>query len=172
MEMKTLRCLVLALVFLPLGARAENAITVLQENLVKFDDGKVVEAEGVDLAKKEYVALYYSAHWCPPCRKFTPDLSAWYDAASKKHPEFELVFVSSDKDEDAMKGYMEWGKMNYPAVAYSKRRDKAISQHGASGIPYMVVLDKDGNQVLGKKAGEDWKYPGAVLEDLKALLEK
>ncbi len=26
---------------------------------------------------KAYVVLYFSAHWCPPCKRFTPILSQW-----------------------------------------------------------------------------------------------
>ncbi len=29
---------------------------------------------------KAYVMLYFSAHWCPPCKRFTPVLSEWYIA--------------------------------------------------------------------------------------------
>ena len=67
------------------------------------------------------VAFYASAHWCPPCRAFTPALAAAYlkllqrrAAAAKKDdgdgdgaggsgdeppppPPFEVVFVSADR---------------------------------------------------------------------------
>lgn len=26
------------------------------------------------------VGLYFSAHWCPPCKGFTPELAKWYEA--------------------------------------------------------------------------------------------
>ena len=50
----------------------------------------------------KYTALYFSAHWCPPCRMFTPKLVEWYNNFKPKHPDFELVFVSSDRDQAAM----------------------------------------------------------------------
>ena len=27
------------------------------------------------LSGKEVVGLYFSAHWCPPCKQFTPELA-------------------------------------------------------------------------------------------------
>jgi nucleoredoxin len=32
-----------------------------------------------DALNKHVVGLYFSAHWCPPCRGFTPNLVAKYN---------------------------------------------------------------------------------------------
>ena len=29
------------------------------------------------------VALYFSAHWCPPCQQFTPILKDFYDSVNE-----------------------------------------------------------------------------------------
>jgi thiol-disulfide isomerase/thioredoxin len=55
----------------------------------------------VDLRGTDMVGIYVSAHWCPPCRTFTPQLVQLYKdiaAASKK---FGVVFVSGDRDAKA-----------------------------------------------------------------------
>lgn len=31
------------------------------------------------LSGKKIIGLYFSAHWCPPCRQFTPVLSTVYE---------------------------------------------------------------------------------------------
>ena len=49
------------------------------------------------LAGKEVIGLYFSAHWCPPCRGFTPALGKFYDSI-KDAKNFEIIFVSSDRD--------------------------------------------------------------------------
>ena len=43
------------------------------------------------------VGLYFSAHWCPPCRRFTPRLVDFRDRLGKESP-LEIVFVSCDRD--------------------------------------------------------------------------
>ena len=45
------------------------------------------------------LGLYFSAHWCPPCRGFTPKLAEWYKSVKETLPEFEIVFASSDRDQ-------------------------------------------------------------------------
>ena len=55
----------------------------------------------------EYVAVYFSAHWCPPCRNFTPLLCQWYEEVNKAGKVCQIVFVTSDKDDAAFKGYFE-----------------------------------------------------------------
>ena len=48
--------------------------------LVKAD-GSSVEAEKA-LAGKELIAYYFSGHWCPPCRRFTPMLKTFYQVGA------------------------------------------------------------------------------------------
>ena len=44
--------------------------------------GEVVKADEV-LSDKKILAYYFSAHWCPPCRNFTPILSDFYTVKSR-----------------------------------------------------------------------------------------
>ena len=65
----------------------------------------------IDLQEKikdcQIVALYFSAHWCPPCRNFTPLLNTFYENANSDGKKMEIIFVSSDNDEQAFKEYFE-----------------------------------------------------------------
>ena len=50
--------------------------------------------------KDKVVGIYFSAHWCPPCRSFTPELAKTYKLLTEEQQKhFEIVFVSSDNDE-------------------------------------------------------------------------
>ena len=47
------------------------------KSLMKVD-GSMQSAESA-LAGKDIVMFYFSAHWCPPCRGFTPILKEFYE---------------------------------------------------------------------------------------------
>lgn len=140
--------------------------------------GKLVAVKGRSLAPApadqldgaRYVAVYYSAHWCPPCRGFTPELVRAYKEIKAKHPDFEIVFVSSDRDEGAMKGYMTEYNMEWPALSYKERRGVRPLRRPSHerGIPNLVFMDANGKDISTSYTA-DGKYrgPRAVLADIK-----
>merc|ERR1712080_266889 len=71
-------------------------------DLILTKSGKKATSEVV--ADKKKVLVYFSAHWCPPCRGFTPLLKGAYDS-DLKDANVEIVFVSSDQDEDGAFSY-------------------------------------------------------------------
>jgi nucleoredoxin len=91
-------------------------------------------------------AFYFSAHWCPPCRGFTPQLAEWYKT-SLKDKGLEVVFVSSDKDEKSFQDY--FAEQPWLALSYSCRKEKAQLSNlfGVRGIPAFVLIDKDGSVI-------------------------
>ena len=52
-----------------------------------------------DALSGKTVGIYFSAHWCPPCRGFTPKLAEAYQKLKANGKELEIVFVSSDRDQ-------------------------------------------------------------------------
>ena len=130
----------------------------------RFPEG-LVDANGksVDLAtlKDKTVAVYCSAHWCPPCRVFTPQLVKFANANKTK---LAVVFISSDKGADEMFAYMKETKMPWPAVPFKSAGGGAIKrEQDVSGIPTLLVYGKNGE--LLTKNGRD-------LDGLKKLLGK
>ena len=91
--------------------------------------------------KDKYLMLYFSAHWCPPCRAFTPKLSAAYTKLkAERGDDFELVFVSSDKDEDAFDEYHK--EMTFCALPFECRDAKKLlsKKYDVTGIPKLIML--------------------------------
>jgi nucleoredoxin len=103
--------------------------------------------------------IYFSAHWCPPCRGYTPQLASTY-SSSTKLDEVEIIFVSSDQDQAAFDGYH--GEMPWLALPYSDRaaKDKLSELYGVRGIPTLVVLNADGTVVTTGGRGKESTWLG------------
>ena len=121
----------------------------------------------VDTLSDKVIGVYFSAHWCPPCRTFTPELVKFYDKLKKDEKPFEIVFVSSDRSKDAMYEYMEEMDMKWLALPYGdEHRALLSSKFGVSGIPMFVVLNSKGELITkngrsevmgGTKAFKNWE---------------
>jgi thiol-disulfide isomerase/thioredoxin len=118
----------------------------------------------------EYLAIYFSAHWCPPCRAFTPQLVTWYNGFKPKHPNFELVFVSDDHDEAGMTEYMTTMAMPWPAVAYGERNLSRLNKFANTGIPDLVLVDSSGKVLSDSFDGSTYLGPEHVLDDIQKQL--
>ena len=95
-------------------SKIQNVIGAKLSNLVALEGKKLGPFKSDSLASKKYIAVYYSASWCGPCRNFTPDLVKWYKRNASKSELFELIFVSADRSESQMQGYMIEDKMPWP----------------------------------------------------------
>merc|ERR1712012_1419217 len=138
------------------------------QTFIKVDDTKVA-ADDV-IASKKFIGFYFSAHRCPPCRMFTPKLKEWYAEAKDKG--VEIVFVSADKDAQAMKDYMKgrkdrtwWNTIkqslgggspydskkahgDWLAVEHGNDLTKSLgSKFGVEGIPSLAIIKPDGTVV-------------------------
>lgn len=121
---------------------------LLGEHLIENRTDQVAEAfrqVSIDELNNKVVGLYFSAHWCPPCRAFTPILADAYkkaDAAAKE--KFEIVFISSDRDESSFDEYFH--EMPWKALPFSDRKtkEKLAKQFNIRGIPTLVILSTDG----------------------------
>jgi nucleoredoxin len=105
----------------------------------------------VALHNARLVGLYFSAHWCGPCRSFTPMLAEMYAHLKEHRPShgLEIVFVSSDRDANSFSQY--FGTMPWQAVPFDQIQmiKSALNMtYGIRGIPSLVVLDAVTGQVV------------------------
>uniref|UniRef100_A0A0G4H5A4 protein-disulfide reductase n=1 Tax=Chromera velia CCMP2878 TaxID=1169474 RepID=A0A0G4H5A4_9ALVE len=136
--------------------------SVLLSETLDTKSGKKTTAEV--LAGKKLVLIYFSAHWCPPCRGFTPVLAEAY----KKYGggDIEVIFVSSDRDESSFNDY--YGSMPWAALPFAEReaKGKLSSTHGVSGIPTLIVMDDKGGVIT-----KDGRSAVAQTQDLEKCKE-
>ena len=143
---------------------------LVKGDLVTSKNGTLQVANDQAFEKKKLIALYFSGRWCPSCRKFTPELVDYYNRVAAAHPEFEVVFVSSDRSGPAMEEYMRDTKMPWPAVKYEKIAEKEeLKKYAGSGIPCLVLVDASGKVISDSYAGKTYLGPSKVLRDLDQL---
>ena len=139
-------------------------------DLISWHNGGLVRFDDEALEKKKMIALYFSAHWCPPCRKFTPQLVEYYNRVAPQHPEFEIIFVSFDRSQFAMETYMREANMPWPAIDFAKVPGKeAIRKYAGEGIPCLVLVDASGKVIFDSFAGKEYLGPAKVLADLDLI---
>jgi nucleoredoxin len=144
--------------------------SLVKGELVASKNGVLRPYLDAEFEKKKLIGLYFSAHWCGPCRKFTPNLVAYYNRNVTAHPEFEILFVSNDKTAAAMEGYMREQEMPWPAVNYDKiGGNGALLKYFGASIPCLVIVDETGKVIFDTYAGQNYRGPEAVLNDLDQL---
>jgi len=127
-----------------------SAWEALLGNTLQGQDGKTIDVAEA-LKEKDCIGLYFSAHWCPPCRGFTPQLAELYkELTGSKGKNFEIVFVSSDKDDEQFKSY--FNEMPWLALPFSDRdrKQSLSSKFKVGGIPTLVLLNADGTVITTK----------------------
>ncbi|XP_047473815.1 nucleoredoxin-like [Penaeus chinensis] len=114
-----------------------------------------------DAIKDAYKGLYFSAHWCPPCKAFTPQLISVYEKIKKKEGNFQMIFVSSDRSEESWRAYHS--TMPWLSVAWEcedVRRELATNLE-VQGIPTFVVLAPDNTVITAEGRAELTEDPEA-----------
>jgi thiol-disulfide isomerase/thioredoxin len=152
------------------AANGDAIYKFLKGDLVRPRNGTFAPADDEAFAKKKLIAFYFSAHWCAPCQKFTPQLVEYYNRVTPQHPEFEIVFFSHDKSASAMEAYMRETNMPWPAIDFQKLQAKeTLKKNAGEGIPALVLVDGTGKVLSSSHAGSQYLGPGKVLGDLDAI---
>lgn len=137
----------------------------------RYGIGRLVDENGNDVPLSavagKIVGLYFSAHWCPPCRAFSPILSEF---AKKHSSEFAVVFVSLDNSEEQFKEYVQ-GKGWY-CIPYSEshlRQKLQASDFQVTMIPTLAICDfregKEGKCITTWGKSAVTKNPDGCLKE-------
>lgn len=143
--------------------RAEDSAPAYHSAIVDSFGKNIVSVSGkLDasvIKTKKYLFVYFSAHWCPPCRKFTPKLVDFYNK-NYAGGDFDLIFVSSDESQGEMKSYMKGEKMPWIGLKLDSKPARALKKmRRGTGIPCLILIDETGN-VISQSYDENGKYTG------------
>ena len=156
---------------------APKPFKTLLGSVLRKPDGSTVPTSSIE---GKNLALYFSAHWCPPCKGYTPVLAELYKAMKASgRDDFEFIFVSSDRDEGSFNGYH--GEHPWLALPFNMRAEKEelSTRFGIEGIPSLVVVDSEGN-VINKNArgatandptGAEFPWYPKKMEELSTTVE-
>lgn len=149
--------------------------------LYTFNWMLIVQVPVVSLVGKT-VGLYFSAKWCLP-GMFTPKLISVYNkikqmVETKGDEDFEIVFVSSDRDEDSFRSY--FGSMPWLALPFGDPMIKVLAKHfDVQGIPCLIILGpngktvtKQGRNLINLYRENAYPFTGARLEELVKEMEE
>ena len=136
----------------------------LGQKLLADKGSKTVDVSVLDAVP--VVALYFSAHWCPPCKMFTPLLATHYAAINAGQKQLEVVFVSADQSEDEFKNYyaeQPWLSVQFDADNLGDIADK----FEVTTIPALIILNKDGTVKIANGKAQLEQKKAAVIDDWK-----
>lgn len=97
--------------------------------------------------KGKILVVDFWASWCGPCRSEIPHVKEVY--AKYKDKGVAILSVSIDKKDADWKKALAEEKMPWPQVCAPGAGKDIMKEYQFSGIPYIILLDKDG-KILAK----------------------
>ena len=123
------------------GSAEIKDVTPFLPEEFESNNGKVTKEE---VLKNEIIGVYFSAHWCGPCRAFTPRLTQFYKNANSEKKQLEIIFNSSDQDLEGFKEY--FGTMPWNATPFESNEKSQIDEAcGINSIPQLIIFDNKGH---------------------------
>jgi thiol-disulfide isomerase/thioredoxin len=109
-------------------------------------DGKSIALSSL---RGKVVLIDFWASWCGPCRMENPNVVRLYN--EKKNQGFEVYSVSLDKDKTAWMNAIEKDGLIWPSHVSDLGywNSVVVKQYGLQGIPFTVLVGKDG-KILAK----------------------
>eukprot|EP00961_Rhodomonas_salina_P232810 3145648-Rhodomonas_salina.1 len=102
------------------------------------------------------IAVYFSAHWCPPCQRFQPKLLETYQNAQRENKPMEVVMVCADRKEEEYANHVSGLPWRAVSWAQKSKLGKLMGSLKVGGLPSLVLLDaatgavitRDGRRLL------------------------
>ncbi len=143
----------IALYFIFTTLEIENG----EERGYKIENIIGVNPEGKEIAlhdiKEKFILIDFWASWCMPCRKFNPDLVAFY---KKNQSTIEVFSISLDSDIDKWKNAIEKDGLIWPNHICELKGWESPSalKYKIDEIPNNILINKEGI-IIGRNVDLD-----------------
>ena len=113
-------------------------------------EGKIITLESL---RGKYVLIDFWASWCGPCRRENPNVVKLYN--QYKDQGFEVYSVSLDNNKSRWEAAIIQDKLTWKShVSDLKGWGSAATKlYGFRGIPYTVLIDKEGKIIATRLRG-------------------
>ena len=113
-------------------------------------EGKLITLESL---RGKYVLIDFWASWCGPCRKENPNVVKLYNQYKDKG--FDVYSVSLDKNKSSWIAAIKKDNLTWPSHVSDLKGwgSKATGLYGFRGIPYTVLIDKEGKIIATRLRG-------------------
>jgi len=126
----------------PVGDRATSA--QLPEIVLQHSSRDFAQA-----ARGKILVVNFWASWCGPCRKELPSLERL--AARRK----DVMVIAASVDDDRADALAAFAG-RYPHLRLGFSPMAAVARYGALGMPYSVVFDREGRELIRLPRALDW----------------
>ncbi|RLM75148.1 putative nucleoredoxin 3 [Panicum miliaceum] len=130
------------------GEEVKEHVKMLQlagvESLLS-NGGKEVPLSSIE---GKMTCLFFSAHWCRPCRNFTPKLVQIYTMLQNTGKNIEIIFISLDHDETSFLNHFK--SMPWLTLPFNTSLRRNLCSHfGIEHIPALIPLSETPSGGLG-----------------------
>lgn len=129
----------------------KTAVGQIAPDIVKQDPfGKTISLSSL---RGKYVLVDFWASWCKPCRQESPNMVKFYN--KYKNRGFDIFSVSLDDNKEAWIKAINDDKLLWTHVSdLMKWNSDVVGKYKIEGIPFTVLVDKEGKIVAKNLRGD------------------
>jgi peroxiredoxin len=110
------------------------------------------------------ILLFFTATWCPHCRKAVPDLNALYDNYGDKGFVILSIFV---EDTPKVKTLAKTLNASYPILIDN---GSVMKKYGVAAIPEFILIDRVGRITKRMRVGLTFNIKKELSGEIEGLL--